>query len=284
MTVTHDHQTLPSHRSLPLVAMATYAVAIAAWIALALRAIPIPGHGTAGHGTAGHATMGHGAGSHEALSHISGAITEPGVPEGLATATGLSGAGGYLVMWGVMMIAMMYPASAWLFQAYVDSIPWKTKRERHVGLVAFVAAYTVVWTVVGIVPLAVDFVIPIASVATTYGTLLLGGTLVVLAAFQLSPIKRECLERCRTPSSADAGSGLERWATSGWCYGVTDLRACWALMGLMVVVGSMNLVWMAVITVVLVLERNAVWGYRFARGVGVSAGLAGVGMILLGLG
>jgi predicted metal-binding membrane protein len=49
----------------------------------------------------------------------------------------------------------------------------------------------------------------------------------------------------------------------------------------MVVVGSMNLLWMAGLTVVLSLERVVAWGDRLARGVGVVAGVAGGALVLL---
>jgi predicted metal-binding membrane protein len=62
--------------------------------------------------------------------------------------------------------------------------------------------------------------------------------------------------------------GLEH----GWfCLG-----CCWALFAFMVVVGTMNLVWMALITVVLSVERTVSWGDRLARVVGVAASVAGV--------
>jgi predicted metal-binding membrane protein len=62
----------------------------------------------------------------------------------------------------------------------------------------------------------------------------------------------------------------------GLDHGWYCLGCCWALFAFMVVVGTMNLVWMALITVVLSVERTVSWGGRLARGVGVVACVAGV--------
>jgi predicted metal-binding membrane protein len=51
----------------------------------------------------------------------------------------------------------------------------------------------------------------------------------------------------------------------------------------MVVVGSMNILWMAAITVVLSLERVVCWGDRLARWTGVAAGLGGGSLVSLAL-
>jgi len=51
----------------------------------------------------------------------------------------------------------------------------------------------------------------------------------------------------------------------------------------MVIVGSMNIVWMALIAVVLSLERTVTWGEQLARGVGILAGIGGSVVIVLSL-
>lgn len=51
-------------------------------------------------------------------------------------------------------------------------------------------------------------------------------------------------------------------------------------MGLMVVVGSMNLGWMALITVVLSVERLTARGQRWARRFGLLAAVGGVGLVV----
>ena len=59
------------------------------------------------------------------------------------------------------------------------------------------------------------------------------------------------------------------------------IGCCWALFALMVVVGSMNVLWMAAITLVLSVERMFEWGERLARGVGVVSAVAGGVLVAL---
>lgn len=60
------------------------------------------------------------------------------------------------------------------------------------------------------------------------------------------------------------------------------LRGCrWALFAVMVVVGSMNILWMAVITVVPSVERAVGWGDRLPKGVGVASGVGGSVRVLI---
>lgn len=66
-----------------------------------------------------------------------------------------------------------------------------------------------------------------------------------------------------------------------WEFSVLCVGCCWALFAFMVVVGSMNILWMAVITVVLSLERTVAWGAQLARAVGILAGGGGIVIIAI---
>jgi predicted metal-binding membrane protein len=203
-------------------------------------------------------------------------MADPGVPEMMATGTGLSGWVLYLFMWGVMMIAMMYPSSVPLVRLYHGTLAGRARGERLLRVGAFLGGYTFLWTAVGVVPLLVNQFVPLARVA---GSTLLGGTLLLLGAYQLSPYKDRCLRHCRTPLGfllTHSRPGTRGAARMGLEHGWFCLGCCWALFAFMVVVGTMNLVWMAVITVVLSVERTVSWGDRLARVVGVTAGVAGV--------
>ena len=53
------------------------------------------------------------------------------------------------------------------------------------------------------------------------------------------------------------------------------------LFAFMVVVGSMNIVWMALITAVLSLERVVPWGERLTRVTDIVVGIAGVAIVVI---
>lgn len=251
-------------RRLPVITICVYTIALLAWVAIIGRWLPMPGSG----------------------SQMVMSMTDPGAPEMMALSNGFVGVFLYLLMWGVMMIAMMYPSSVPLLRMYDKTIQGKSKTARMAHLSVFLGTYTLIWTVIGLVPLAVNSVFPIASIATGSGTYLLAGTLLGLSVYQLSPYKNHCLTHCRSPlgflmqyhrSTIRGAAGLSI-RFSVFCVG-----CCSALFAFMVVVGSMNVLWMALITVVLSVERMGKWGDKLSTAVGMVSGIGGVGILLLNL-
>ena len=245
-------------RRLPIIAIVTYGIALLAWTAIIRRWLPMPGM-------------------------VPGLrMSDPGAPEAMALSNGLVGVGLYLFMWGVMMVAMMYPSSVPLFRMYYNTLDGTTRRETTARVGAFMGTYALVWTATGVIPLAVNAGVPLATIANQHGAFLIGGTLLILAAYQLSPYKNRCLKYCRTPLGflmEYHKPGVRGAAEMSFRFSVFCVGCCWALFALMVVVGSMNILWMAGITVVLSLERVLGWCDRLATGVGVAAGIGGIAVI-----
>jgi predicted metal-binding membrane protein len=245
---------------LPVVALVTYAIALLAWVAIVRRWLPMPGM-------------------------VPGLrMSDPGAPEAMALSNGPVGWGLYLFMWGVMMVAMMYPSSVPLFRLYYSTLGEATRAGEAARVGAFMGTYALVWTLTGVVPLVVNAVVPVAAVANENGPLLFGTTLLLLSGFQLSSYKHRCLRRCRTPLGflmEYHEPGVRGAARTSFRFSVFCVGCCWALFAVMVVVGSMNILWMAGLTVVLSLERVVSWGERLARGVGVAAGVVGGAFVLL---
>ncbi len=247
-------------QSVPVVALVTYGIALLAWVAVVTQWLPMPGAESGGMG-----------------------MSAPGVPEAVALSNGLSGVVLYLVMWAVMMVAMMYPSSVPLFRMYYRTLDGTTRVGTATRVGAFMGTYALVWALTGVVPLVVNTVFPVATVAREQSGLLIGGALVLLAVYQLSPYKNRCLKHCRTPLGflmeyhrpGVRGAARVSARFSTYCIG-----CCWALFALLVVVGSMNVLWMAAITLVLSVERLFEWGERLAKGVGVVAAVAGAVLVV----
>lgn len=257
--------TTRGRRQYPVITLVTYVFALIAWVVVVNHTFVLPEsvHNTHGHGQP--------------------QLTDPGVPEAIALSNGVPGVGIYLLMWGAMMVAMMFPSSARVFQTYATTLTDVTPTKRLTGEALFVLTYTFVWVLLGVVPLAVNYAVPIATLATDGGLTFLGAALLVLAVYQLSPFKRRCLRHCRSPtldvdSQSETHPVRQAWHLTGY-----DIGACWPLMGLMVVVGSMNVLWMAIITVIISLERLAPGGETLARGVGVVAGIVSVVLFVAAL-
>ena len=89
------------------------------------------------------------------------------------------------------------------------------------------------------------------------------------AAWQITPVKSLCLGHCRSPKSCFLR--FRRSVTrpvDAFYMGVTSglycLGSCWALMAVLVAVGTMNLGWMAALALLILLEKNAPHGERIA--------------------
>jgi len=249
-------------RRIPIVAVVTYGIALLAWTAVIRRWLPMPGMAPGLR------------------------MSDPGAPEAMALSNGFVGVGLYLVMWGVMMVAMMYPSSVPLFRMYYNTLDETDRAGTATRVGAFMVTYALAWAATGVVPLAVNTVVPIALIANRYGVLLFGGTLLLLSVYQLSPYKDRCLKYCRTPLGflmEYHEPGIRGAAEMSVRFSVFCVGCCWALFAVMVVVGSMNILWMAGITLLLSLERMVGWGDRLADGIGVAAGIGGIAVISAGL-
>ena len=199
-------------------------------------------------------------------------------------AAGLMGltAAGYAGAWVVMTAAMMLPSLAWFGSVYVRGI--KRDATGIVGTartLSLAAGYLVVWsaTAIGALTLAWSFD---RLLENNSGALpwVGGAVLVGAGAYQLSPTKRRCLARCRSPLSfalaASRHAGRFRDFKVGLEHGAWCVACCWALMAALVAVGAMSIAWMAVIAAVVLLERSWRHGEALARAVGVALVLVGV--------
>lgn len=265
MTIRESEDRGLSIRQLPLIALVMYGIALVAWALILWQWVPMPGG---------------------EISEIDMQMSDPGVPEAMAIGHGAAGVSLYLLMWGTMMIAMMYPSTVPLFRLYSGTLQDLSKTAKAARLGALLGVYTLIWTLTGLVPLAVNSVVPIAALASDRGLLLFGGVLVVLGGYQLSPYKYQCLDKCRSPFGflmTYHRPGIRGAADMGLRFSLFCVGCCWALFALMVAVGSMNILWMAIIALVLSLERTVSWGPQLAKTVGVVAGVGGVGFIVVSI-
>ncbi len=94
------------------------------------------------------------------------------------------------------------------------------------------------------------------------GRVLTGATLLVAAAYELTPLKNICLSKCRSPLGQLLGSwrdGMSGALRMGMKNGVWCVGCCWALMASLFALGVMNVIWMAVVAVLIALEKTLPW-------------------------
>jgi predicted metal-binding membrane protein len=185
-------------------------------------------------------------------------------------------------MWAVMMVGMMTASAAPLLLLFAGMHRGRgAHRTPHV-VVAFGVGYLLVWTTfsagAALAQWALHQAAMLSPAMTTSSARVSGAILIAVGVYQLTPIKGACLTNCRSP----LGFLMSRWkdGTAGALrmgieHGTYCLGCCWALMCVLFVVGVMNLVWVATITVFVLVEKIGPAGAFVAR-------IAGATMIVAG--
>lgn len=187
----------------------------------------------------------------------------------------------FMTMWLSMMVAMMFPTVAPMVLAHRMVV--RQRGEGWLPSVAFMIGYLVVWTAIGLIPLAAL----IAFARATPGPWtewVAGGALILAGVYQFTPWKGACLRACRSPLGFiiehDFGQGWRSAIRAGVSHGAYCLGCCWALMSVLVVVGLMNLTWMVLIALVFLLEKNWRYGPWVTRAAGTAVAMLGVFVIV----
>jgi predicted metal-binding membrane protein len=109
-----------------------------------------------------------------------------------------------------------------------------------------------------------------------------GALLVAAGLYQLSSLKRACLAHCRSPAaflSEHWRNGMTGALSMGLYHGLFCVGCCWVLMALLFVGGTMNLVWIAGLAVLVLLEKVLPLGRWFASATGVVLLVAGFSLL-----
>jgi predicted metal-binding membrane protein len=196
--------------------------------------------------------------------------------------TGLGTFGWFLGTWVVMMAAMMFPSVAPTIALYSRM----TSARAPSAPAMFVAGYLLTWAGTGVIAF-------VAANAANWtgghvlawdraGRWVAGGTLLVAAIYELTPLKDVCLGKCRSPLGFLLGCWREGWfgrllmgvRNGAWCVG-----CCWALMASLFALGIMSVGWMALVTGLIAAEKILPW--RRAATYGTAAILFALGLLLL---
>lgn len=191
----------------------------------------------------------------------------------------------FLAAWVVMMAAMMLPSSAPMFLLYRVSASDAPNGELRT--LFFGAGYLLVWAAVGVVVLvmqrALDALVSADVLDIVIRPLGIAAVLLAAGAYQFTPLKATCLRACQTP----ADFLVRHWRAGtlgalrlGLDHGLYCLGCCWALMAVLVAAGGMGLAWVALIALIVLVEKlvpRAIW---FSRAVGVAFVLGAVLVLL----
>ncbi len=159
-------------------------------------------------------------------------------------------------------------------------------RSPFIATAIFVAGYLAVWTGFSALAAVAQWMLhatALLSPAMVSTSPFLGGMLLVAAGvFQWTSLKYTCLANCRSPLSflmngwreGNSGAFLMGLKHGAYCTG-----CCWFLMALLFVAGVMNMWWVALIAILVLLEKAAPMGLWIGRMVGLVLAACGVGMI-----
>jgi len=194
-------------------------------------------------------------------------------------------AASFLGMWVVMMGAMMLPSLVPMLWRYRQAVSGtgETRLGRLIALVG--VGYFFVWTVFGMA--AFPLGVALAAVEMQQPTLALAvpvavGVVVLFAgALQFTTWKARYLAACR--EAPGRGRTLPADAVTAWRHGLRlglyCSYCCIGLMGILLVIGVMDLRAMAVVAMAITIERLAAAGERVARAIGVI--IVGAGLFLI---
>lgn len=179
-----------------------------------------------------------------------------------------------LAMWWVMMIGMMLPSASPMILTFAAiNRNRRARGQPYTPTALFTAGYLLAWGGFSVAATLAQWALEQASLlapmAMKTTSPLLGGLLFIAAGlYQLTPLKSACLASCRSPFDfvmnhwRDGAGGALRMGVS---HGLYCLGCCWILMALLFAVGAMNLVWVAALTAVVLVEKLLPGGEWIAR-------------------
>jgi predicted metal-binding membrane protein len=192
-------------------------------------------------------------------------------------------------MWAVMMVGMMTPAAAPVMLLFAAAQARRGARRARIAVPMFALGYAIVWTGFSACAALAQWTLhalAMLSPAMAASSPRVAGTILCAAGvYQLLPLKRACLTRCRSPIAflmtrwRDGPLGaLEMGSRHGaWCLG-----CCFALMIVLFAVGVMNLVFVAALALFVLIEKTGPAGVAVGRVGGVLLIAAGLAMLATG--
>lgn len=196
----------------------------------------------------------------------------------------------FIAIWGVGMVAMMFPSLIPIVYAVTMSakngpyVPSSARAQKLALLLRpslFITGYVGIWTLVGsLFYLAISglSVVGINVALGSYG-FWAGMILIATGLYQFTRFKQRALMKCRSPMSFI----LTRWKNSnlgagamGADYGFFCTKCCWVLMAGLLVVGAMSLPLMGIFALIIFAEKVFPHGQLISRIIGAAFLAVGV--------
>ncbi|WP_192180089.1 DUF2182 domain-containing protein [Mesorhizobium amorphae] len=178
-------------------------------------------------------------------------------------------------MWAVMMVGMMTPSVAPMLLLYAGVGRKAKAGGRPIASTAwFFTGYLLVWIAFSVAATGAQWLLArlaLLSPMMAANSAVFGGVILIAAGiYQWTPIKGVCLRQCQAPIAFLASHGGFRSYPLGALrlgveHGAYCLGCCWALMALLFVGGVMNVLWIAGIAILVLLEKTMPTGQLIPR-------------------
>jgi predicted metal-binding membrane protein len=189
-------------------------------------------------------------------------------------------------MWAVMMVGMMMPSMAPMVLLYAAVGRKAAASGRPLAATGwFIVGYLLVWIGFSLAATGAQWTLTrlalltptMASTSDIFG----GAVLVATGLYQWSPLKDTCLGKCQLPLGFLISRGGFRSSPVGSLrlgaeHGAYCVGCCWMLVALLFVGGVMNVLWIAGLAILVLLEKVVPAGRLISRTAGavmVAAGL-----------
>lgn len=195
-----------------------------------------------------------------------------------------------IAMWATMMVGMMIPSASPMILLYA-----RVARRAHAEGKPFAATgwfaggYVLAWTAFAIIASVaqseLSSVALITPMMSTASDSLAGAILITAGLYQWTPLKSRCLVQCQAPLGfLQRHGGFRRDVRGslalGLTHGVYCIGCCWALMALLFVGGVMNVLWVAALSIFVLLEKLIPVGAWVSRSTGLILIVAGAVLVI----
>lgn len=199
---------------------------------------------------------------------------------------GWRGFAALVMMWQAMMVAMMTPAALdWLLTFATLTNPGGPPARTLQSAASFAGGYFSIWLGYSVLAALLQTALWESHILAAGGRLpsRLGGAVLIAAGLlYFTPFQRACLTHCRNPLTYF----LARWKNGpaggfrfGFTHGAYCVGCCWMLMLTGFAVGTMNMLWMAVLTLLVCLEKLAPHGDRIGAVAAAAMTIGGIAMM-----
>ncbi|MBV8512812.1 MAG: DUF2182 domain-containing protein, partial [Xanthobacteraceae bacterium] len=179
------------------------------------------------------------------------------------------------LMWAVMMVGMMAPSAAPMILMYARVVrEGRVQGKPFAATGWFAAGYLLAWTGFSLIATFLQWASERAALLDSRMVLDSNriGAIVLIAAgvYQWTPLKDVCLAQCQSPIGFLMRHGGFRHDTRGCLllglrHGGYCVGCCWVLMALLFVGGVMNVLWIALLALLVLVEKVTPVGRWIAR-------------------